>query len=150
VVGRAPPPDRTFDRAAGGWDGRKRRLTFAAGKILSVEATGRGALVTWRPRDEDAARSLDVARIVNCTGPEVEIGRAGDPLLNRLLATGRIRPDACRIGIDVDEDWRVRGSDGTACDTLSAIGPFTRGAVWEIVAVPDIRVQVQQLAARLA
>jgi uncharacterized NAD(P)/FAD-binding protein YdhS len=126
------------------------RLTFAAGKILSVEATGRGALVTWRPRGEDAARSLDVARIVNCTGPEVEIGRAGDPLLNRLLATGRIRPDACRIGIDVDEVWRVRGGDGRASETLSAIGPFTRSAVWEIVAVPDIRVQVQQLAARLA
>jgi uncharacterized NAD(P)/FAD-binding protein YdhS len=81
---------------------------------------------------------------------EVEIGRAGDPLLNRLLATGRIRPDACRIGIDVDEAWRVRGGDGRASETLSAIGRSPGARFGEIVAVPDIRVQVQQLAARLA
>jgi uncharacterized NAD(P)/FAD-binding protein YdhS len=33
---------------------------------------------------------------------------------------------------------------------LYAVGPLTRGAFWEITAVPDIRHQVWALARRLA
>jgi uncharacterized NAD(P)/FAD-binding protein YdhS len=122
------------------------RLQFAAGKIL---ATG-GARVTWRPRGSASNREEVVARIVNCTGPEADIRRSDELLLRNLLAAGRIRPDACRIGIDIDEEGRVLGKDGIASPSLSAIGPMTRGAWWEIVAVPDIRGQVDALAERLA
>ena len=126
------------------------RLQFAAGKILSTEAGGNHARVSWRPRGSEATRSLRVARIVNCTGPEADIRRTGEPLLRNLVAAGRIRPDVCRIGIDIDEEGHVLGTDGAPSPTLYAIGPMTRGAWWEIVAVPDIRGQVAALAERLA
>jgi uncharacterized NAD(P)/FAD-binding protein YdhS len=67
-----------------------------------------------------------------------------------LLAAGRIRPDPCRIGVDVDGDSQVLDAEGRACGTLAAVGPITRGAFWEIVAVPDIRHQVRAVAERLA
>jgi uncharacterized NAD(P)/FAD-binding protein YdhS len=126
------------------------RLQFAAGKIISTEAEGEHALVSWRPRGAEAPRSLPVARIVNCTGPEADVRRADEPLLRNLVAAGRIRPDTCRIGIDIDEEGHVLRADGTPSRTLYAIGPMTRGAWWEIVAVPDIRGQVAALAERLA
>ncbi len=91
-----------------------------------------------------------MARIVNCTGPEADIRRAAEPLLRNLVAAGRIKPDLCRIGIDIDEEGHVLGTDGAPSPTLYAIGPMTRGAWWEIVAVPDIRGQVAALAERLA
>ena len=50
-------------------------------------------VVRFRPRGSDAVETLRVARIVNCTGPELDIVRAGEPLLDALLAAGRIRPD---------------------------------------------------------
>lgn len=121
------------------------RLRVAAGKL--VEATADG--VAWRPRGSDRVETLPVRRIVNCTGPQGDIAKAGQPLLDNLLKAGRIRSDACRIGIDVDQDLRVIGADGRAASSLYAIGPMTRGAFWEIVAVPDIRVQVAALADRL-
>jgi uncharacterized NAD(P)/FAD-binding protein YdhS len=71
-------------------------------------------------------------------------------LLRNLLAAGRIRPDACRIGIDIDERGQAIGADGTAAPSLFAIGPMTRGALWEVVAVPDIRGQTAALADLLA
>jgi uncharacterized NAD(P)/FAD-binding protein YdhS len=43
----------------------------------------------------------------------------------------------------------VLGEDGRSSDTLSAIGPVTRGTFWESVAVPDIRVQADRVAKRL-
>lgn len=129
---------------------REGRLAVAAGKIAAITPGERGATVDWRPRGSDDIQRVQAARVVNCTGPQMDIARAGDPLLDRLVETGRIRPDACRIGIDVDQDWRTLDRDGEAASTLLAVGPMTRGAVWEIVAVPDIRHQVQALAERLA
>lgn len=125
------------------------RLAIAGGRLLSAERAEGGAEVRFRPRGSDAEERIRVARIVNCTGPDLDIARLGEPLLDALLGAGKIRPDPLRVGLDVDESCRVIGADGTPSDTLSAIGPVTRGTFWESVAVPDIRVQAARVAERL-
>lgn len=127
------------------------RLEIRAGRIIAAEpcADG-GAVIRWRPRGAKAERTTSAARIVNCTGPHLDITTAGNPLLDALLRRGRIRPDPLRIGIDVDAHCRALDAQGRASDTLHVIGPPTRGAFWEIVAVPDIRVQLFGLAQRLS
>jgi uncharacterized NAD(P)/FAD-binding protein YdhS len=122
------------------------RLDVQAGRVVEAQPDGEGARVRWRPRGAEEERSLRVRRIVNCTGPQADIARAGEPLLDSLLAAGRVRPDPCRIGIDVDGAYRTLGKSGEPSDTLFAVGPMTRGAFWEIVAIPDIRHQVRALA----
>jgi uncharacterized NAD(P)/FAD-binding protein YdhS len=126
------------------------RLVVAAGKLVSAEAADGRAAVRFRARGSAAVETLRAARIVNCTGPEMDIVRAGEPLLAALVAGGRIRQDALGIGIDVDGACRAIGAGGAASDTLSVIGPVTRGTFWESVAVPDIRVQAERVAMRLA
>ena len=102
-------------------------------------------------RGGDAIESVHAARIVNCTGPELDIVRAGEPLFDALIAAGRIRPDRCRIGIDTDpESLGAIAGDGRVSDSLFVVGPPTKGAFWESIAVPDIRVQTDALAKRLA
>ena len=125
------------------------RLAVAAGRLLSVTPVEGGAELGFRLRGQAEAGQLRVARIVNCTGPEMAISRAGEPLLDALLARGAIRQDALGIGVDVDTDCRAIGADGQASETLSVIGPVTRGTFWESVAVPDIRTQTAKVAARL-
>jgi uncharacterized NAD(P)/FAD-binding protein YdhS len=39
--------------------------------------------------------------------------------------------------------------DGRAAEDFFAIGPITRGAFWEITAVPDLRIACEAMAARL-
>ena len=116
----------------------------------SAARDGHCAEVRWRPRHDPSERSLRVARIVNCTGPDLDIARCGDTLLGALLSSGRIRADECRLGVDVDGESRVIGADGEAVAGLYAIGPMTRGAFWESIAVPDIAVQAQAVARRIA
>jgi uncharacterized NAD(P)/FAD-binding protein YdhS len=128
----------------------KGRLTFTAGKVESAELTEHGAVVAWRPRGQSESRRLEVARIINCTGPQGDIGVSQEPLLKTLYVQGVIRPDPLRLGIDVDTLHRVLDTDGRANDHLLAVGPMTRGAFWEIVAVPDLRVQSWNLARRLS
>jgi len=117
--------------------------------VVSIERVEGGAEIRFRPRGQDEVERLRVARIVNCTGPEADIAHVGEPLLDALLASGRIRQDALSIGIDVDGDCRAIGADGQASETLSVIGPVTRGRFWESVAVPDIRTQAAKVAERL-
>jgi uncharacterized NAD(P)/FAD-binding protein YdhS len=122
------------------------RLVIGAARLVSAETRDGQVLVRLRPRGGDVEQILRAARIVNCTGPEADIVRSGEPLLASLIAAGRIRPDPLRIGIDVDPQCRTRDSTGQASNNLYAIGPVTRGAFWESVAVPDIRVQAQRVA----
>ncbi len=141
----APAVGATIDRLE-----QKGRLVIAAGRIVSAEASSDGAVLHWRPRGRDRVESVTAARIVNCTGPELDIDRAGDPLLDTLLAAGRIRPDAYRLGVDVDEHSRALDRNGTPSDRLFAIGPMTRGAFWESIAVGDIGAQAQAIARHIA
>jgi len=126
------------------------RLHFAAGKLLSAEADGPGIRLRWRPRGAAEPVETRARRVVNCTGPQGDLTRSREPLLRHLLGSGAIRPDALHLGLDVDAQARVLGRDGAPSDRLHAVGPMTRGGVWEIVAVPDIRHQSWDLARRLS
>ena len=126
------------------------QLTVAAGKVASVENRPDGVAVTWRPRGADRSEQFTVARIINCTGPEADLRGSADPLLRTLAERGLIRPDPNGIGVDVDRDSRVIVDDGQPVEGLYAVGPITRGAFWEIVAVPDIRGQVSDVAKRVS
>lgn len=126
------------------------QLEVLAAKTLGFEEGPDGIAVTLRPRGQEAPRTILAQRIVNCTGPLGDLARTREPLLQRLAERGLIRPDAARIGIDVDNQGQTIAADGRANANLYALGPMTRGAFWEIVAVPDIRTQTWAVARRLS
>lgn len=129
--------------------GASGQLQFVAGKIAGLRQKDHLALVNWRPRGSCEVATLEAQRIYNCTGPQGDLLRTSDPLLRRLLAAGLIRPDALRLGFDVDRIGRVIGRSGTPSEIMRAVGPITRGDLWEVVAVPDIRHQVAAMARQL-
>lgn len=125
------------------------RLEIRAAKVTTATPDGDGLVVGLRPRGASVQHDLRVARMVNCTGPLGDLRRVADPLLRNLFDRGDIRPDPLAIGIDVDRQCRAIAVDGSAQDRLHVVGPMTRGAHWEIVAVPDIRRQVWTLARQI-
>ncbi|MCR5872358.1 FAD/NAD(P)-binding protein [Sphingomonas sp. J344] len=126
------------------------QLRVVAGKTLGFDPVDGGVTVNWRPRGQGNAEVMQVRRVVNCTGPLGDLGRTIDPLLVALRECGAIRPDAAHLGIDVNGAGEVIGADGCANRRIFALGPMTRGAFWEIVAVPDIRRQTWDVARRLS
>jgi uncharacterized NAD(P)/FAD-binding protein YdhS len=119
------------------------RLEVVAARIARVE----GERVTLARRGGGELRR-SFAAAINCTGPQGDIGRVEDPLIRQLLASGRARPDRLGLGLEVDRDSRVVASGPSPA--LYAIGPLTKGASWEIVAVPDIRGQAAAVAKAIA
>jgi uncharacterized NAD(P)/FAD-binding protein YdhS len=122
------------------------RLGFVAGRIVTAEAVDGGVQIGLRRRGHDGVETLRVDRVINCTGPEGDITRAAPPLLASLVAAGRARADAHRLGLEVDQAGRLIDAAGQRQDRLLAVGPITRGEAWESIAVPDIRRQVWSLA----
>jgi len=126
------------------------RLTVAAGRISTAEAAGGGVRLGWRRRGASAQAFVEADHVINCSGLGGDIAGTQEPILRDLLAAGAARPDGLGLGLDVDDSFHVVDPLGQPSARLYAVGPPTRGALWEIVAVPDIRDQVAEVAARIA
>jgi uncharacterized NAD(P)/FAD-binding protein YdhS len=125
---------------------RARELTVRAGEIVSLLPGRDQVEVTWRPRGGQVLRRLSVAAVINCTGFAGDLDQVDDVLLARLAARGLIRADVHRLGLEVDDRAQPIGQDGAPSRGFYAVGPLTRGAVWEMTSVPDIRNQAADTA----
>jgi uncharacterized NAD(P)/FAD-binding protein YdhS len=119
------------------------RIEVLAGRLTRLVEDGEGLRASIALRSQGGERDLSVAAVFNCTGPLGTIDRTRDPLLGALLASREVQPDAHRLGLEVRSDCR-------AGQGLWALGPLTKGAFWEILAVPDIRGQCAAVADAIA
>jgi len=126
------------------------RVKILAGEIVSAQPGPRGVRLQHRGRGSLVRHNMDVAAVVNCTGPSADPTQSSDPLIVQMLAEGVLRPNPNRLGFDMDPDARLIAADGTIHQSLLAIGPITQGAFWESTAVPEIRVRAASVAAMLA
>ncbi|HLG88802.1 MAG TPA: hypothetical protein VKZ79_16560 [Alphaproteobacteria bacterium] len=92
---------------------------------------------------------MRVARVVNCSGPGCDYARIEHPLVRSLLDAGTVRPDPLKLGLDVTSGCALKNRKGAISGKLLAVGPVTKGAFWEMTAVPDIRRQCEFLATQL-
>lgn len=124
------------------------RFRSERGRILACRPLADSSGVEVTLGSGERQRSVRVTRIVNCTGPDQDLARSGDPLIRNLLDQGA-GLDAVRLGFDVDAAGQVRRARGPAWRGLYALGSLTRGTFFEITAVPEIRDQADRLAAHL-
>lgn len=118
------------------------RLRSHRGTVARAQATDEGVRVTL-----DDGTNLDVAAVVNCTGPVGTV--AHDPLLARMARTGLVRPGPSGLGIDTTDDGRVVGVLPSSVP-FYALGALRRGTLWETTAMPEIREQAYEVARAVA
>ncbi len=125
------------------------RLQVVAAKLCEIEQGTEGMLIRYRRRGATTVETMQVDNIVECR----QIGPAPlkvvNPVLRSLIERGLARLDPLQLGIDVTPDGAVISRSGAASERLFAVGPLTRPAFWEIIAIPDITEQCMALAKRL-
>jgi uncharacterized NAD(P)/FAD-binding protein YdhS len=121
-----------------------------AGRVTDYREFPGHAEVALQDRKTGDVRTLNVDRVINCTGPETDCRRIEDPLIKNLLAHGLARPDPLFLGLDVDPNGALIDSSGKPSPALYVIGPARKGSLWETIAVPELRAQASDLAAHLA
>ena len=144
------------------WDVHRHRIApQVAAQLQAMIAEGRLEIVAGRVgavTEHDGSLDVEIARrgsrpgfgerqrfgvVFNCTGPLGAMGRSRDRLLRQMIADGLVAVDRLGMGLAVN-------GDSLAGERLWALGPLTKGAFWEIVAVPDIRGQAAHVADRIA
>jgi uncharacterized NAD(P)/FAD-binding protein YdhS len=141
----APEVAALLDRLRG--DGR---LEIEAAGCVALRVRDDGIEVELLPADAAEPETRRFDRVVNCTGPTLDLRAAGEPLLDDLFARGLARPGPIGLGLDHDPLGALVGADGRVSSHLFAIGPLRKGRLWETTAIPEIRQQAAELAAMLA
>jgi len=126
------------------------RLNVVAAKVAGIEPNEAGALIRYRRRGQSEIRTMQVGAIVDCTGIVKDPLASANPAVRSLFERGLARVDPLHIGIETAADGAIVNQDGAPSRRLFAVGPLTRAAFWEIIAIPDIRNQCAELAAKLA
>jgi uncharacterized NAD(P)/FAD-binding protein YdhS len=125
------------------------QLKIVRGRIDAIEQQPARDGLRVSIRHGHGTRTLDVARVVNCTGPEAHPGRTSNPLLQGLIGDNVGHCDSLGLGLAVDSESRVIGANGAAHSSLFAVGSLTRGTRWEVTAIPEIREQANGVIRRL-
>ncbi|MFT4264031.1 MAG: FAD/NAD(P)-binding protein [Nocardioides sp.] len=125
---------------------REGRLSIRPGTLVAVSDAATVADVVLAPGE--APQHFHA--VVNCTGPLTDVTGSDDPLLHALLRRGLIAPDPLRLGILSTDDGELLDASGEVVEGLYAVGPPRKGTLWESTAIPEIRTQAAQIAARIA
>jgi len=143
------------------WDRVRHRLPTAMHQLIEEMRTDRkvvthkGRVSSAVPADggievviagDDGDTSLCVQRIINCTGPETNILRSGNELLQTLAKNGVICPGPFNLGINTDPDGCVIDAEGRRKPNLFVAGGNLKGILWESTAVPELRHQAKKIA----
>ena len=122
-----------------------------AGRIERIEAASGGerARVVYRPTSQgksEVVQEAEVDVVVNCTGPESNYRKLDDPLIVNLLARGLIHPDPLLLGLEVAPNGALINTQGEYSNVFFTLGSPRRGQLYETTAVPELRLQAQNLA----
>jgi uncharacterized NAD(P)/FAD-binding protein YdhS/tetratricopeptide (TPR) repeat protein len=120
------------------------RLQVATASVVDVDDAGTALVVHLS--DGTTRR---VSHVVNCTGPQADLARSGDPLLVQLLTAGRAVAGPLGLGLGTDDLGRVRAADDSV-GALWTLGSLRRGELWESTAIPEIRDQAVSLSGEVA
>lgn len=91
------------------------------------------------------AGAWTAGHVLLATGPSES--PSASPLLGSLVSAGFARPGSQDLGVDVDaRTYRLLDADGADTRPIYALGPIIRGAVWETIAVPEIRADAAAIA----
>lgn len=125
------------------------RIKPMAGRINAMDLGAEGMRVSIQQRGGDRVEQIDVAQVINCTGPNSNLHRVNDRLIVQLLDEGLVQPDLHGLGLCVDGRLAVKNAEGIASSWLSYVGPMLKADFWEATAVPELRQSAKFLACRL-
>jgi uncharacterized NAD(P)/FAD-binding protein YdhS len=160
---------RFFRHCRAFWDVHRHRLAPQVGaSVMKLIADGKLKLLSGRltrfnqrsassvdvfysPRHEKSAGGiLNVGYVINCTGPNNDFSAIDSRLIQDLKQKRLISPHPTRLGLQASDDGALIAEAGSEAGSITtkiyAIGSARQGNIWETIAVPELRVQAQELA----
>jgi hydroxyacylglutathione hydrolase len=130
------------------WDIVRHRMAPTIADSVDTELAA-GTLKVHRGSLE-LIEQIEPARVINCTGPNLNYRKVGSPLLNSLFTQGLSTPGPLGTALATDGNGALKATNGTYSRVLFHVGPGRQGNLLEAIAVPELREQAAALAVFLA
>ncbi|MCX6080371.1 MAG: FAD/NAD(P)-binding protein [Chloroflexi bacterium] len=121
-------------------------LRIHAGRIVQASSDGTAATIRLRTAHTQVTFTLQVARVINCSGPGRDYAKAELPLVAQMRQQGWLTPDPLRLGVETGPDGQLVDASGCPVAGLFTLGPLRIPGLWESIAIPEIRSQALDLA----
>lgn len=125
------------------------QLRVRAGRLLRASRGASAVEVLVRERGQAHASAEQYDVLVRATGLDTDIERTSHPLVGQLRDAGTISADPSGLGLRATAQFEALDRHGAPVRGLYCVGPLLRGQLWEITAVPELRVAARQLAQQL-
>lgn len=89
---------------------------------------------------------LEADAVINCIASQANFSKIESALVKNMLASGTLRCDELRLGLDASPDGALKDKDGNTSTVLYTLGTALKGILWETTAIPEIRTQARDLA----
>jgi uncharacterized NAD(P)/FAD-binding protein YdhS len=123
------------------------KLHIQSGKILDIVESERGIEVKYYDKKQRSMQTLNVSRVINCTGPETDFRKLEDNFLSQCIHDGVFSQDELKLGIQTNvENFKVKSKEGKEHSNLFTLGSNLKGELWESTAVNELRQQANALA----
>jgi uncharacterized NAD(P)/FAD-binding protein YdhS len=125
------------------------KLAPITGRLISLAEKDGYVEACIKDKKANKEISLDLERVINCTGSQIDVQLPGS-LLNTLYTAGLIDADPLRISLNAEaETNRVIDRSGNISPNVYTLGNNMKGILWETTGVPEIRAQAENVAMRL-
>ncbi|RPE80149.1 FAD/NAD(P)-binding protein [Vulcaniibacterium tengchongense] len=125
------------------------RLQVRAGRLVRARRGEDGIEALIRGRGDAHLRSERYDVLIRATGFDTDIERTTHPLIAHLRDAGLLRADPLGLGVQATSEFEALDRRGAPVRGLYCLGPLLRAQLWEITAVPELRVAARRLAQRL-
>ncbi|MGO1073490.1 FAD/NAD(P)-binding protein [Lysobacter sp. CA199] len=125
------------------------QLQVRAGRLLRARRGDDAVEALIRERGGQRLHTERFDALIRATGLDTDVERTTHPLIAHLRESGLVAADPLGLGLRSSAQFEVLDHKGVAVRGLYAIGPLLRAQLWEITAVPELRVAARELAGRL-
>ncbi len=127
----------------------KAQLEIIPGRITSITENLNSINVSIQSRKNKSTINLEVASVLNCTGPLINYLEIKDELIVDLISSNLIASNPLKMGIKATTDGKVLTEDNNISPGMFAIGSLLRGVLWETTAVPELSLQAESIAEQI-
>lgn len=125
------------------------QLQIRAGRLLRARRVDGAVNVSIRERGCSDVSNETYDVLIRATGLDTDVEHTPDPLMANLRESGLLIADPLGLGVATNDRFEAIGRDGRAVRGLHVLGPLLRARLWEITAVPELRVAARALARQL-
>ncbi len=125
------------------------KIKISPGRLVDAVEENGIANVSIRLRGKPEFKTLNVKKVINCTGPQTDFRKIDQPLIRNLKEKGWLTTDELKLGLSVNMDGQLIGESGQTIENIFAIGSLKKAVMWECTALREISLQADQLVRKL-